>query len=106
MVYNTSSGINHTTASIPVLRANVGPLPVLGGGVMHLEENLQQIGRGHLGRVVLYLNRLGMSRVTCANLTRRAHERADSVCLPDDCLLLPSIDCLTSIALRCHDLVS
>lgn len=52
----------------PVLSADVCPLAVFGGGVMHLEEYLEQLGGGHLGRVVLYVDGFGMSRVPRANL--------------------------------------
>ena len=52
----------------PVLRSNVGPLPVQGGGVVHLEEDLQQVGGRDLGRVVLEVDGLGVARVARADL--------------------------------------
>lgn len=58
---------------LPVLRPNVGPLAVLGGGIVHLEEDFQQVGRRDLGRVVLHLNRLGVASLARANL--EGHER-------------------------------
>lgn len=58
----------------PVLRADISPLAVLGGGVVHLEKYLQKVGRRHLGRVVLQLNCLGVARVTGAYLRTEAQE--------------------------------
>ena len=52
----------------PVLRPNIGALSVLGGGVVHFEEDLQQLGSRHLGWIVLQLDGLGVPRVARTNL--------------------------------------
>ena len=51
-----------------VLRADVGPLPVLRRRVMGAEKDLEQFFVRHLLRVVFDLNRLGVTRLARADL--------------------------------------
>lgn len=70
-VYQPSAAVacgTRETPHSPVLRPHVGALPVLGGRVVHLEENLKQVGWRHLRRVVLELNDLGVTGVARADL--------------------------------------
>ncbi len=48
-----------------VLRARVHALPVLGGGVVHAVEKLQEVGVGDAGRVEGYLEGFGIYRRPC-----------------------------------------
>lgn len=59
---------SHSSTHSPVLCAHVGALPVLGGRVVHLEENLKQVGRRNLERVELHLDDLGVTRVARGDL--------------------------------------
>lgn len=52
----------------PVLRADVVPLSVFGGGVVHFEEDLEELGRRHLERIVAHLYGFSMACGTHANL--------------------------------------
>lgn len=56
------------------MRADVVALAVLGGWIVHLEKNLQQLGRRHLARVVLELNGLGVARVPSADLHKNVSD--------------------------------
>ena len=63
-----------------VLRPNIGSLPVQGGGIMRFPEYFQQLLIADFLRVILNLNRLGVSGISPGNLlVRRILDMASGI---------------------------